>query len=144
MAAFAFAVAMLGTTLPTPLYPLYQRHFGFSELTITVIFATYAAGTAIPSSAINPLSAQIISYFKQFSAALPVSGLSTGSNPTGLASGDYAVQVPFTDNADKGDLRGMSGIDEPAFLMVQIRPVGAVPPRPEPRTALLEHTPVIR
>ena len=48
------------------------------------------------------------------------------------------------DPADKGDLRGMSGIDEPAFLMVQIRPVGAVPPRPEPRTALLEHTPVIR
>ncbi len=44
MAAFAFAVAMLGTTLPTPLYPLYQRRFGFSELTITVIFATYAAG----------------------------------------------------------------------------------------------------
>jgi hypothetical protein len=67
--------------------------------------ATYAAGTAIPSSAINPLSAQIISYFKQFSAALPVSGLTTGTSPTGLASGDYAVQVPFTDNADKGDLR---------------------------------------
>jgi predicted MFS family arabinose efflux permease len=44
IAAFAFAVAMLGTTLPTPLYPLYQRRFGFSELTITVIFATYAAG----------------------------------------------------------------------------------------------------
>src|ERR1700741_4716685 len=44
MVAFAFAVAMLGTTLPTPLYPLYQQRFGFSELTITVIFATYAAG----------------------------------------------------------------------------------------------------
>src|SRR5882757_5971865 len=67
--------------------------------------ATYAAGKAIPSSAINPLSAQIISYFKQFSSALPVSGVTTGANPTGLASADYAVQVPFTDNADKGDLR---------------------------------------
>src|SRR5271154_2978104 len=66
---------------------------------------TYAAGSPIPASAINPLSAQIISYFKQFSAALPVSGLSTGTNPSGVASGDYAVQVPFTDNADKGDLR---------------------------------------
>ena len=41
---YAFAVTMLGTTLPTPLYPLYQRRFGFSELMITVIFATYAAG----------------------------------------------------------------------------------------------------
>src|SRR5882757_5464135 len=60
----------------------------------------YPAGTAIPTSAINPLSLQIISYFKQISG-LPVSGLST----TGLASNDYAIQVPFTDNADKGDLR---------------------------------------
>ena len=56
--------------------------------------------SGIPASAINPLSAQIISYFKQISG-LPVSGLAT----TGLASNDYAVQVPFTDNADKGDLR---------------------------------------
>src|SRR5579884_181919 len=44
MAAYAFAATMLGTTLPTPLYTLYQRRFGFSELMITVIFATYAAG----------------------------------------------------------------------------------------------------
>jgi MFS family permease len=43
-AAFALAVAMLGTTLPTPLYGLYRQQFGFSELMITVIFATYAAG----------------------------------------------------------------------------------------------------
>jgi hypothetical protein len=61
----------------------------------------YPAGTAIPAGAINPLSAQIVSYFKQISAALPVSGSTT----TGLASSDYAVQVPFTDHADKGDLR---------------------------------------
>jgi hypothetical protein len=61
----------------------------------------YPAGTPIPTSAINPLSLQIISYFKQISSALPVSGLAT----TGLASADYAVQVPFTDHADKGDLR---------------------------------------
>ncbi len=33
---------MLGTTLPTPLYPLYERRFAFAPLTITVIFATYA------------------------------------------------------------------------------------------------------
>jgi hypothetical protein len=62
---------------------------------------TYAAGSPIPTTAINPLSLQIISDFKQISSALPASGLAT----TGLASNDYAVQVPFTDNADKGDLR---------------------------------------
>jgi hypothetical protein len=64
----------------------------------------YPANTPIPASAINPLSAQIISYFKQI-PGLPVSGLTTGATPTGLAQNDYAVQVPFTDNADKGDLR---------------------------------------
>jgi hypothetical protein len=62
---------------------------------------TYAAGTAIPATAINPLSEQIIGYFKNFQSALPVSGLAT----TGVASADYAVQVPFTDNSDKGDVR---------------------------------------
>ncbi len=35
---------MMGTTLPTPLYGLYREKFGFSELMITVIFATYAVG----------------------------------------------------------------------------------------------------
>src|SRR5436305_10857542 len=42
--AYAFAVIMLGTTLPTPLYPIYVGRFGFSGLTVTVIFAIYALG----------------------------------------------------------------------------------------------------
>ena len=62
--------------------------------------ATYAAGTAIPASAINPISRQIIGFFKQI-PGLPQSGLPS----TGLASNDYSKQVPFTDNSDKGDLR---------------------------------------
>src|ERR1700722_3033908 len=61
---------------------------------------TYAANTAIPQTAINPLSLQIVNYFKQI-PNLPLSGL-TG---TGLAQNDYSVGVPFTDNSDKGDLR---------------------------------------
>ncbi|MGI8760271.1 MAG: MFS transporter [Jatrophihabitantaceae bacterium] len=40
----AFAIAMLGTTLPTPLYPLYSEQFGFGELVTTVVFASYAIG----------------------------------------------------------------------------------------------------
>jgi MFS family permease len=44
LVAYAFAVTMLGTTLPTPLYPIYQARMGFSELMVTVIFAVYAAG----------------------------------------------------------------------------------------------------
>lgn len=42
--AAAFFVTMLGTTLPTPLYPLYEKRFGFAPVVITVIFATYAVG----------------------------------------------------------------------------------------------------
>ena len=44
LVAYAFAVTMLGTTLPTPLYPIYRAEMGFSELIVTVIFAVYAAG----------------------------------------------------------------------------------------------------
>src|SRR3954470_9333853 len=46
-AAFAFAAAMLGTTLPTPLYALYRGELGFSELMVTVVFASYAPGTIV-------------------------------------------------------------------------------------------------
>lgn len=43
-AAFSFSVVMVGTTMPTPLYPVYQNTFGFSQLMITIIFAAYAIG----------------------------------------------------------------------------------------------------
>ncbi|WP_369197041.1 MFS transporter [Streptomyces djakartensis] len=42
LAGAVFAVCMAGTTLPTPLYPLYQAKLGFSELTVTVVYAVYA------------------------------------------------------------------------------------------------------
>ncbi len=60
----------------------------------------YPAGTQIPQADINPLSQQIITAFKSV-PGLPVAGAAA----TGLGQFDYAVQVPFRDNADKGDLR---------------------------------------
>jgi Carboxypeptidase regulatory-like domain/TonB dependent receptor len=60
----------------------------------------YPAGAPIPASAINPISQQIIGFFKQI-PGLPVSGLAS----TGLATNDYSKLVPFTDNSDKGDVR---------------------------------------
>lgn len=39
-----FTVVMLGATLPTPMYALYQRELGFSPVVQTVIFAVYAVG----------------------------------------------------------------------------------------------------
>src|SRR5579884_2840223 len=58
-AAYAFGATMLGTTLPTPLYALYKAKFGFSELIITVIFATYAVGVIAALLAFGSLSDQI-------------------------------------------------------------------------------------
>ena len=69
--------------------------------------------TSIPFSQFNPLSQQIVAQFETLlcpkllpgstsaSCSLPVAGVSS----TGLASNDYAVQAPFTDDSDKGDLR---------------------------------------
>lgn len=42
--AYAFVATMLGTTVPTPLYPRYQQQLGFGALTVTIVFATYAVG----------------------------------------------------------------------------------------------------
>ena len=56
--AYAFVVVMLGTTLPTPLYPEYEREFGFSHLLITVIFAVYAAGVILALLLLGGLSDQ--------------------------------------------------------------------------------------
>jgi MFS family permease len=39
--AGGYVVTMLGTTLPTPLYPLYARRYGISALGLTAIFAAY-------------------------------------------------------------------------------------------------------
>ncbi|MDH6126370.1 MFS transporter [Kitasatospora sp. GP82] len=42
--AAAFWATMVGTTVPTPLYPRYEQAFGFSSLMVTVAFAVYALG----------------------------------------------------------------------------------------------------
>jgi MFS family permease len=42
-----FAICMAATTLPTPLYDLYAKRFGFHTLVITVLFAVYAAGVVL-------------------------------------------------------------------------------------------------
>jgi MFS family permease len=44
--AAAFLVVMAFSTVPTPLYALYQVRDGFSTTLITVIFASYAVGVA--------------------------------------------------------------------------------------------------
>ena len=44
LAAGAFLAAMAFSTVPTPLYVLYQQRDGFSAFVVTVVFAVYAVG----------------------------------------------------------------------------------------------------
>jgi predicted MFS family arabinose efflux permease len=43
----AFTAVMAFSTVPTPLYSIYQAHDGFSTFMITVIFAAYAVGVIL-------------------------------------------------------------------------------------------------
>jgi MFS family permease len=69
---------MVGTTLPTPLYGLYRQRFGFSELMITVIFATYAAGVIVALMLFGALSDEL-GRRPVLLAGLGFSALSAGS-----------------------------------------------------------------
>src|SRR4051794_30765170 len=42
--AAVFAISMAFSTVPTPLYPIYQQQDGFTPFTVTVVFAVYAVG----------------------------------------------------------------------------------------------------
>src|SRR5690625_1447043 len=57
--AVAFAIGMTGTTLPTPLYPLYQHALHLSSLIVAVIFATYAFGVLAALMVTGPWSDQV-------------------------------------------------------------------------------------
>jgi MFS family permease len=57
--AYAFAVTMLGTTLPTPLYVIYQAQWHFSTSLITLIFAVYAVGVLVALLAAGRASDQV-------------------------------------------------------------------------------------
>jgi MFS family permease len=53
------ACMYMGSTLVTPLYVLYEKAFGFSELTLTLIFAAYAAGNIVALFTLGRISDQI-------------------------------------------------------------------------------------
>jgi len=45
--ALVFLTGMAFSTVPSPLYSLYQRRDGFSTFTVTIVFAVYAVGVII-------------------------------------------------------------------------------------------------
>ncbi len=67
----------------------------------------YKAGTSILNSPnASPISKQILSFFNGLPPQCQVAPGSAGVNSsTGVDTNDCATNAPFTDNADKGDLR---------------------------------------
>ena len=67
----------------------------------------YKAGTSILSSPdASNTAKQILGFFNQLPTQCQIAAGSTGINATtGVDSNDCATNAPFTDNADKGDLR---------------------------------------
>ncbi|MEX3950924.1 MFS transporter [Paraburkholderia sp. EG287B] len=57
-AAVLLGVIYAGSTMVTPLYPLYQRSFGLSELTVTLVYATYVTGNLVALFAFGRVSDQ--------------------------------------------------------------------------------------
>lgn len=53
------ATLFVGATLPTPLYPLYGRAFGFGGITLTLIYAVYVLGNLIALLFFGSLSDRI-------------------------------------------------------------------------------------
>lgn len=57
--ALVLVVGMAGTTLPTPLYPLYQQRLALSQLMVAVVFATYAFAVIATLIVAGPWSDQV-------------------------------------------------------------------------------------
>lgn len=55
----ALALMFVGATVPTPLYPLYREAFGFSGVTLTLIYAVYVLGNMVALLIFGRLSDQI-------------------------------------------------------------------------------------
>jgi predicted MFS family arabinose efflux permease len=75
--AYALYVAMLGTTLPTPLYPIYQQRLGIGSLLTTIVFSVYAGGVII-ALLLFGCASDLLGRRPVLLAGLAVSGLSAG------------------------------------------------------------------
>ena len=59
IAAAGIAAMFMGSTLLTPLYALYQREHGFSELTLTLVYSAYVVGNMAALLLLGRLSDQV-------------------------------------------------------------------------------------
>jgi MFS family permease len=85
--AVALAVMFVGAIMPTPIYPLYQHAFGFSGITLTLIYAVYVLGNLVALLLFGRLADQV----GRRSAMLPAIAIGIASTvvfaaATGMAS----------------------------------------------------------
>ena len=73
--AVALGVMFVGAIMPTPLYPLYQHAFGFSGITLTLIYAVYVLGNLVALLFFGRLADQV----GRRSAMLPAIGFGIAS-----------------------------------------------------------------
>jgi MFS family permease len=73
--AVQLAVMFVGAIMPTPLYPLYQHAFGFSGITLTLIYAVYVLGNLVALLFFGRLADQV----GRRSAMLPAIGIGIAS-----------------------------------------------------------------
>jgi predicted MFS family arabinose efflux permease len=102
--AVQLGIMFIGAILPTPLYPLYREAFGFSGVTLTLIYATYVLGNlaallffgrladqigrrsaSLPAVAVGIVSAALFAAAQSTEWLFAARGLSGFS--TGLAAG---------------------------------------------------------
>ena len=74
--ACELAIIFAGSTLPTPLYLTYCREFGFSEITLTLVYAVYVLGNLFALFIFGRLSDQVGRKATSL-PALGIAGLST-------------------------------------------------------------------
>jgi len=73
--AVELAVMFVGAIMPTPLYPLYQQAFGFSGITLTLIYAVYVLGNLVALLFFGRLADQV----GRRAASLPAIGFGIAS-----------------------------------------------------------------
>jgi MFS family permease len=57
--SMALMAALLNSSAPTPLYPLYQQHLGLKTISLTIIYGAYAGGVLISLLGIGNVAGRI-------------------------------------------------------------------------------------
>ena len=132
--AFAFLSVTALSTAPSALYGLYERHEHFSPITITLVYAVYAAGVTASlllaghvsdwygrKAVLIPALTLAVAAAALFISWQSLTGLLVARVITGLALGAVERAVTLrnanatTQKPARRDSRGIVGADAPSF-----------------------------